>query len=490
MSTSTTQLTTSAFLRHFSATPRPALAITAMLAMTAVANAQDLVAKAPKQEKIIAITGATIHPVSQPAIENGTLVFEDGVITGVYSASEWQEWLSTKRLDTTKWVMIDGEGKQVYPGFISAYTQLGISEVQAVAASNDHSEVGNVAPEVQPTIAVNPDSTLLPVTRRNGILLAGVHPSGGLIPGQVGVIRLDGWTIEDMKVTTRRGDMGGGGAGLMVNWPRVRPVRAWWMDTPEEEQMKRIRENLATLDKTFDTALAYARERLANPDAPIDLRWEAMRPLFTMPLLVESGNADKALIKPSPLLFIEANDADQIASAITFCEKRSQRCVIVGGREADRVAELFKRTGTMVVVRGVQNMPQRDDSPYDDAYTLPMRLHAAGIPFAVTHNDDTAHERNLPYVLGTAVAHGLPMDAAIEAVTLNAARVLGIDDTYGSLEVGKSATLFVSTGNALEVTTDLTHAFIDGREIDLRSKQTELAKKYLERYQQTGDVKK
>jgi imidazolonepropionase-like amidohydrolase len=140
-------------------------------------------------------------------------------------------------------------------------------------------------------------------------------------------------------------------------------------------------------------------------------------------------------------------------------------------------------------VRGVQNMPQRDDSPYDDAYTLPMRLHAAGIPFALTHNDDTAHERNLPYVLGTAVAHGLPMDVAIESVTLNAARVLGIDNTYGSLEVGKSATLFISTGNALEVTTDLTHAFIDGREIDLRSKQTELAKKYLERYEQTGDVK-
>ncbi len=485
MSIHITQLTTSASFRLPSASPRSALAFTALLAFAAVASAQDLVAKAPKQEKIIAITGATIHPVSQPVIESGTLVFEDGVITGVYSANEWQEWLSTKRLDTTKWIMLDGEGKHVYPGFISAYTMLGISEVQAVAATNDHSEVGNVAPEVQPTIAVNPDSTLLPVTRRNGILLAGVHPVGGLIPGQVGVIRLDGWTIEDMKVTTRRGEM----AGLVVNWPRVRPVRAWWMDTPEEEQMKRIRENLATLDKTFDTALAYARERMANPDAPIDLRWEAMRPLFAMPLLVESGNADKALIKPSPELFIEANDADQIASAITFCEKRSLRCVIVGGREADRVAELFKRTGAMVVVRGVQNMPQRDDSPYDDAYTLPMRLHAAGIPFAVTHNDDTAHERNLPYVLGTAVAHGLPMDVAIEAVTLNAARVLGIDNTYGSLEVGKSATLFVSTGNALEVTTDLTHAFIDGREIDLRSKQTELAKKYLERYEQTGDVK-
>ena len=476
---------TSAHLRFLSAPPRPAFALLALSCCTTLATSQDLIHKAPKQDKTIVITGATIHPVTAPDIENGTIMFRDGVITGVYDAKAWQDWTQKVSLDKNSFIFIDAAGKHVYPGFITALSQLGITEIQAVAATNDLSEVGNVAPEVQPTIAVNPDSTLLPVTRRNGILTAGVHPSGGLIPGQVGVIRLDGWTVEDMQVKIGDNIM----AGLMVNWPRVRPIRAWWMDTPEEEQLKRIRENLAALEKTFDTALAYARERQANPVAPTDLRWEAMRPIFTLALAKESGIADEAGLKPSTPLFIEANDADQIASALTFCEQRNLRCVIVGGREADRAAELLKRTGTTVILRGVQNMPQRDDSPYDDAYTLPKRLHDAGITFAITHGDDTAHERNLPYAAGTAIAFGLPHDIAIKALTINPAQILGIDRQLGSLEAGKSATLFISTGDPLEVTSDINRAFIDGREIDLRTKQTELAKKYLDRYKQTGDIK-
>jgi hypothetical protein len=276
-------------------------------------------------------------------------------------------------------------------------------------------------------------------------------------------------------------------AGMVLNWPRVRPVRAWWMDTPEEEQRKRIRENLAAIEKTFDTALAYASERRVNPDAPTDLRWEAMRPYFAVALAHAAGaggTADRARLAAPPPFFIEASDADQIASALTFCEQRHLRCVIVGGREADRVAEMLRRTGTMVVIRGVQNMPQRDDSAYDEAYALPAKLHAAGITFAMTHNDDTAHERNLPYAAATSVAYGLPREVALQALTRNPAQMLGIADRYGTLEVGKSATLFVSSGDALEVTSDVERAFIDGREIDLRSKQTELAKKYLERYEQ------
>ncbi len=474
---------TSAHLRFFSAPPRPAFALLALAACTTLATSQDLIHKAPKQDKTIVITGATIHPVTAPDIENGTIMFRDGVITGVYDAKTWQDWTQKVSLDKNSFIFIDAAGKHVYPGFITALSQLGITEIQAVAATNDLSEVGNVAPEVQPTIAVNPDSTLLPVTRRNGILTAGIHPSGGLIPGQVGVIRLDGWTVEDMQVKVGNYAM----AGLMVNWPRVRPIRAWWMDTPEEEQLKRIRENLAALEKTFDTAYAYNLQRFHDPNFPIDLRWEAMRRIFRVTPEMAPGVIE--LERGDPKLFIEANDADQIASALTFCEQRKLRCVIVGGREADRAAELLKRTNTMVILRGVQNMPQRDDSPYDDAYTLPKRLHDAGITFAITHGDDTAHERNLPYAAGTAIAFGLPHDIAIKALTINPAQILGIDRQLGSLEAGKSATLFISTGDPLEVTSDINRAFIDGREIDLRTKQTELAKKYLDRYKQTGDIK-
>jgi imidazolonepropionase-like amidohydrolase len=238
--------------------------------------------------------------------------------------------------------------------------------------------------------------------------------------------------------------------------------------------MKEIRAGLKRLEEVFDGARAYARQRDADPGSPADLRWEAMRGLWP----AEGGGLP---------LFVAASDVDQITSAVMFAAERGLRCVIVGGRDAPACAELLKKHQSAVIVRGTFTMPRRGDSPYDDGYTLPARLKAAGIPFAIGTGDDTAHERNLPYNAAMAAAHGLSTDDALAAITLWPAQLLGVADRYGSLAEGKSATLIVTDGSPLEVTTRTERAFIDGRAVDLSSKHSVLAEKYRERYRQQGE---
>ncbi len=450
--------------------------ISALLTAAALAApvlAQDLTFKAPPQAQTTVIRNANIHPVTGPDIQNGSIIFENGVITDILQGDPHMP---------QGWRVIDVKGNHVYPGLIAPYTQLGLTEIQAVPASIDTSEVGGTTPEVRAADAVNPDSNLLTVTRSNGVLIAGVFPTGGTMPGQGGVIRLDGWTVKDMAINQS--------AGLVVRWPNVRPFTAWWMDRSEEDQMKEIRESLAAIEKTFDTAKAYDDLRDTNANAPVDLRWEAMRAIFPVAHAEGQGAAGDRPADPQQLpVFIAANDVDQINSAVQFGAQRGLKMVLVGGRDAELAAELLKQHHVPVIVQGTHAMPRRDDAAYDDAYTLPARLAASGLTVSIEIADDTAHERNLPYNTATAVAFGLPHDEGLKCLTINAAKVLGIDAKYGSLEKGKSATLIVTTGDPMEVTTLVTGAFIDGREIDLSNKQTTLARKYLERYHQTGDIK-
>lgn len=435
------------------------------LFLASAAHAQDLTHKAPPQSEIIVIVGATVHPVASEPIADAAIRMEDGAIASITSAAEWAD-LKTKAKFGKPVREIDGRGKHVYPGLITPFTALGLTEIQAVAATIDTSETGNVTPEVKAITAVNPDSTLIPVTRSNGILIAGVFPGGGTIPGRPSAVRLDGWTNEEMAVDDA--------VGVFLRWPNVRPITAWWLDRSEEDQMKEIRENLAAIERTFDAAKAYADAKAADASAPADLRWEAMRPLW-----------DKQQYFP---LYISAQDVEQITSAVTFATQRGMKPVLVGGRDAALCSDLLKKHQVAVIVQGTHVMPRRDDAPYDDGYSLPARLHAAGLTVAIANNDDTANERNLPYSAGKAAAFGLPREEALRAITINAAKILGIADRYGTLESGKSATLILTTGDPLEVTTQVVGAFIDGREVDLSNKQIKLTEKYLDRYRQSGQL--
>jgi imidazolonepropionase-like amidohydrolase len=428
----------------------------------ALSLAQDLGIKAPPQSQPILITGATLHPVSSPAIPDGHILFNAGRIETLGGGPAPKAGGDVK--------VIDAAGVHIYPGLISGYTQLGLIEIGMVRASNDTAEVGSagISPEVRAVVAVNPDSNFFPVTRFAGILAAGVFPTGGVIPGRAGVIKLDGWTWEEMSA---RAD-----AGLVVNWPQSRPITAWWMDQSEDDQLKNIRQNMQRIEDAFNAAASYLASRAADPSLPTDVRWEAMRRVF-------DNSASSAAPAQLPVFFL-AQDYDQIISAVEFAIRRALRPVIVGGRDAPLCAELLKRHNVPVIVLGTFRMPRRDDSPYDDGYSLPRRLEEAGIKWCLANGDSTPHERNLPFAAAMAVAHGLDHDAAIRALTLSAAEILGVADSLGSLEPGKSATLIVTDGDPLELSTTVQQAFIDGRQIDLSNKHTELNRKYREKYRQ------
>jgi len=439
-----------------------AAAAAGLLLAAAPCAAQDLIPKAPPQERAVVITNAAIHTVSGDVIGNGTIWFQDGVIQAIGAPG------ARIRLPRDA-ERIDASGKHVYPGLISANTGLGLVEVNSVRATVDMAEVGGVTPEVRAAVAVNPDSTLIPVARRNGVLVAGVTPMGGPIPGRASVIRLDGWTWETMAIEDD--------AGLVVNWPRLRPISAWWMDQSEEEQRKEAQENLERIKEAFRAARAYLEAKEADPSIKTDIRWEAMRGVL-------SGE------KP---VFIAAQEYEQIQSAVSWATDQGLNPVIVGGRDSHLLTDFLKAHDVPVVITATHRTPRRRDSAYNEPFRLPALLEQAGVQWALASSGGgfgAANERNLPYQAGTAVAHGLSREAAIRGITLAPARILGVDDRLGSLEEGKAATLIVTTGDPLEFTTDVELAFIDGRRVDLRSKQTELRDKYREKYRQLDLIEK
>lgn len=421
------------------------------------ASAQSRQIPAPPQDRPIVIHSATVHTVSGEDIDNGYVIFDKGVITAVGRGAPPK----VNNADVH-----DAKGLHVYPGLIAADSTLGLAETQTIKETIDTTELGTTKPEVRAAVAVNPDSELIPVARANGILTAGLFPTGGAISGQCSVMRLDGWTWEDLTITKS--------AGLVVNWPRTEIITSWWIEKTEEEQRKENTENLEALSKVFDDALAYIAARDADPKTPIDLRYEGMRAAMT-------GQAP---------VFVRASTAGQIESAIAWAVRYKVRLVIVGGQQADQTIPLLVKHDIPVIVGGVHRLPMRRQDAYDQPFALPAALHAAGVRFAIASSEEPAHERNLSYHAATAAAYGLPKSEALRAVTLYPAQILGVGDKLGSIEVGKSATLILTNGDPLEITTDTLAAFIDGRQIDIGNRQKSLDAKYREKYRQLGLIKK
>ena len=426
----------------------------AFFLLSASVFAQDLTHKAAPQKGVIVIGGATVHPVSGPPIKNGYIIFSKGRITFVGKHAHIPG-------PGVGWRKVDGTGKHVYPGLISAYSQLGLREISMVRAMNDYNEVGAIKPEVRAAVAVNPDSTLLPVTRSNGILTFATFPAGGLISGRASVMRMDGWTWEDMSI---RPD-----AGLVVRWPVERPQGR--RRRRQQENQEPVNTRADRIREAFARARAYHAARKSAPETSTDIRWEGMR---------------LALEGKRPVFFV-ANAYEQILGAVEFAAQQKLRAVIVGGRDAHLCTGLLKRHNVAVIVDSIHRLPKRNDSDYDEAYRLPAKLEAAGVKWCLASGEREPNRRNLPYAAARAAAYGLDRAAALRAITLGAAQVLGVDDQLGSLERGKSATLILTDGDPLEVTTKVLRAFIDGREIDLSNKQTKLAEKYRAKYRQLDD---
>lgn len=450
-----TRLCNSSLLRR----PIARIATVAVALATGFASpaaAQDVIPKNMVPAGPLVIRNAWIHPVSSEPILSGTLIAEDGVITWVGPTDAAPEAPADAEV-------IDAGGRALYPGLIGGNTVMGLMEIGSVAASMDDNEIGAITPEARAIAAVNPDSTIIPVTRTAGVLTVATMPTGGLVTGRAAIIRLDGWTWEDMAVVPE--------AGLCVNWPSLRPVTAWWMTDSPEQQIAAATEELRNIGELFDQAEAYAAARAADASIAPDVRLEAMLPA----------------IEGRELVFIRANELDQIRSAATFCGGRGLRGVIVGGVDAEDAAESLIAHDVAVMITGTHRLPRARHDAYDEPFTLPARLEAAGVRWCLASSGgsfETPHERNLPFHAATAVAHGLDEALALRSITLSAAEVLGIGDRLGSLEPGKAATFFLADGDILEIVTRVDQAWIDGRACEMDDKHQQLDRKYREKYRQ------
>lgn len=479
-------------------------ALAAALLSGTPARAQDLTPRVGPQTRPIVLTRVDVYPVDAPMIADGAVIFDGGKIAWVGPRSALRAPTNAQLIEEP----LDREHAdarlRVYPGLISAFTRIGLEEIGALRPSADIRETGDVKPEVIAATAVNPDSWLMPVARTNGVLAFGVFPSGGSIPGHASVISADGWTVEDITVVRD--------AGLVVAWPYLRVVRASWMDQNDEEQSKRIRESQERIASAFKTARAYIAGKDADAGALTDLRWEGMRSVLgpardagakaapdakaaeprsgsAKPAQGKTAEAQAADFKRTigdgrKITFIEAQEYDQIIAAVALARREHLRLVLIGGRDAVHAAQPINDIGAKVMVNSVITMPRRDDSPYDEFFSLPARLKDAGIPFCIASGEETPHERNLPYAAALAAGHGLANADALRAVTLSAAECLGAEQHLGSITPGKDATLIVTDGDPLDVQTRTLSAYILGRPIDLSNKQTVLAAKYREKYRQ------
>lgn len=414
------------------------------------AGAHDQIPGAP-QSKPIALVGGTLHTVAGGMIENGTVVFDGGKIIAV-----------GKQVDIPKGCQsIDTRGKHIYPGLMESMSNIGLSEVNSIKSTIDTDEVGRENPNLRPWVAVNPDSEWIPVARAGGVLLASIAPKRGDIRGSTGVIQLDGWTYNDMLLQAD--------TGVLVSW------RAYDSRTSDDaDRAKERDERLRGLSDRLETAARYAIARQARPqETPTDLRLEAL-------LAVVEGR--------TPLI-IDADSRREIEAAVSFCVSRGIRPIIYGGYDAPQCAALLKKYNVPVIIHATYRLPLRRDDPYDHAYTLPRRMHDAGIRFAIGASGagspgGGAAARNLPYHAAVAVAYGLPAEQAIRAVTLSPAEIMGVDDRVGSITVGKDATLIVVDGDVLLTESNVTDAYIRGAKVDLGSKHKTLAAKYRTKYQQ------
>jgi imidazolonepropionase-like amidohydrolase len=411
---------------------------------------------APDQAGPIALAGGTIHTISRGNIENGTILFDKGKITGIGQTIDLPKNTS----------IINITGKHVYPGLISANSDIGLTEISAVRATNDNYEVGAIKPNVRAEVAFNPDSEVIPVTRANGILLSLSVPGGGLISGTSALMLMDGWTWETMTLKSP--------VGLHIHWPDMNINYSPDAKKGPDDQKKDIDKEIEKISDAFLQARSYLKARHTEKEKGIpyhktDMRWESMA----------------SVLDGKVPVYIHAEDLRQIQAAVDWAGEMGVKMVLVGGYDSWRVSKLLAEKKVPVIIAGIHRLPARAWEPFDTPFTLPEKLLISGVKFCIATDGSEPHnDRNLPYQAATAVAYGLPEEEALKAITLYPAEIMGIADRAGSLETGKDATLFISSGNPLSENNQVEAAFIQGRKIDLSSRHTELYDKYKEKYRQ------
>ena len=412
-----------------------------------VLAAQYVPSPAPAQSEAILITGATAHLGNGEVLEDAVIAFENGKITAVGLASE-------KRLFPNHKV-IEAKGKHIYPGLIAPNATLGLNEIGLVRATRDAREVGSFNPNVRSIIAYNTDSEVTPTVRANGVLLAQITPEGSGVIGTSSVVQLDAWNYEDAVVNLDD--------GIHMNWPSHFSWRGWWAEPGGIQKNEKYAEHVREIERNFQAAYAYTQK---TNIAEKNLKFEAMRGLFDQ----------------SQQLFVHTNSAKAMQAAVLFAEKMNIKIVIIGGRESWLIADFLRDHQVPVILRPTQSLPRYQDADIDQPFKTAAQLQAAGVLWCFS-GEGYWQQRNLPFQAGQAVGFGLEYEAAIAGLTGNTAKILGIEKEFGTLEVGKSATLILTSGDVLDMRTSLVEqAFIQGRALNLRHKQKELAEKFRAKY--------
>jgi imidazolonepropionase-like amidohydrolase len=421
------------------------LAAAVLLAWAAPVAAQG---EGGAEEPSLALVGATVHTVRGDPLVGATVLVKGRTILAVRAEGGAPE--GVPKVDLT--------GQHLYPGLIDANSVLGLVEIGSVPGTVDDAEVGRLNPNLRAELGVNPDSELLPVARTGGVLYSLTRPRRGLVCGTSALITLSGWTYEDMTVAAP--------VFLHVRWPSMRVDRR--SETSVEEQVEAREAALEALRGAFREARAYARARAVGPGLDRDAKWEAMGPV----------------IRGQVPVAVDADDLTQIEAALDWGERERVRLVLLGGADAWRAASKLAEANVPVILGPVFRRPRRDYEPLHAPFELAGKLHAAGVPIAFSTGASgfaAANARNLRDQAAQAVAYGLPAPAAVEALTLGAARILGVDGRLGSLEAGKLATL-ISVDRPMFVRgARVTRAWVAGEEVSLVDRHRRLYERYRRR---------
>jgi len=421
-----------------------------------LAQSQANVLPATAQKTPIAIKNATVHTGEGTVIENATIVIENGKITAIGKDVKIPAGAE----------VTDATGKHVYPGLMLPSSNLGLIEISSVKASDDTREIGDMNPNIRAIVAYNTDSKVINTLRSNGILQANIVPEGSFLAGSSSVVQLDAWNWEDAAIQldggmhlympslmprpTGRGG-GGGGGRFRGDGPATDPVKAG-LDKMEE------------LKSFFREAKAYIA---TENHTATNLKFESVKNLFNK----------------KQKLYVHANTVKQMLVALDMQKEFGFDMVIVGASEGWQIADLLKQHNVSVILDQLHRLPTSDDDDVDQPYKTAAALQKAGVMYALSDDDSQNRGRNLAFNAGTAAAYGLTKEQALAAITLNAAKILGVGDKTGSITVGKEANIIISTGDILDMrTSNVTDAFIQGRKVNLDDKQKQLFERYEEKY--------
>ena len=407
---------------------------------------------APENNGLIFITHATIHVGNGNIINDGTIKINKGKI----------EKIGTNIPVPADVKVFDVKGKKVYPGLISAISNLGLKEVAGgVRGTNDYQELGSMNPSIRSIVAYNTASNVTNVLRSMGILLANVIPqdedgSDQLISGTSSVVQLDAWNYEDAAYK-----MDG---QMHFNMPSLVSRRSRFSSGPQEDPLKKALEQIESVKAFFKEAKAYLTESVHKET---NLNYEATKKLF----------------EKKQKFFVHCNSVKEMLLAIDFVKEFGFEIVIVGGADSWQIAPLLKQNNIPVILSQCHALPVANDDDVDQPFKTPYLLQKAGVLFAIADNDGTTRGRNLMYNAGTAASYGLSKEEALSAITINAAKILGIDNITGTLEEGKDANIIVSEGDILDMEHSIVDlAFIQGRKINLDNRQSQLAERYMYKY--------